>query len=60
MGATGDEFSEKERDEAQEKAAKPRATMTREEAEGLFQDADGEGFDESSPEAVTDDELFRE
>ena len=30
------------------------------EAEDIFADADDEGFDESSPERVTDDEIFRE
>ena len=34
--------------------------LDRREAEDLFGDADEEGFDEASPERVTDDELFDE
>ena len=57
---TDEEVSEDELKDAQVEAEAHREELDDKEVEDLFGDADEEGFEESSPERVTDDELFEE
>ena len=57
---TDKEVSEEELKDAQVEAKAHREEMDDKAVEDLFGEADEEGFEESSPERVTDDELFNE